>query len=209
MQFAFFHIRIKMSYCKVLIIGESGVGKTSLMNKLMYNTFTNSYNATIGCEFGLKVLSVQGESFKVQLWDLAGQDHFRGISRLYCRDANGAIVIPDVTKTATFQQALEWKAKVDENISLPDGTPIPMVLCLNKCDLLSEQKTAAELESLVSEGKYVAGFLTSVKEGVNIDTMLLKLVEEIRTASRSDEKNTKRGVRLHRKNKQHRRGCCK
>lgn len=94
-----------MSFFKVLVIGDVGVGKTSMVNRIVYNTFTEKYKATIGCEFGLKIIEINGEPVRVQLWDLAGQDRLGGISRLYCRDANGALVVTDATREGTLEQA--------------------------------------------------------------------------------------------------------
>ena len=170
-----------MSFYKVLVIGDVGVGKTSMVNRIVYNTFSEKYKATIGCEFGLKILEINGESVRIQLWDLAGQDRLGGISRLYCRDANGAIVVNDVTRDGNLKQACAWKNSVDENVCMADGTPIPMVLCANKADLLSPESNINKdsIQGFALENKFVAGFLTSSKTGENTNEALLKLVEKI------------------------------
>lgn len=124
-----------MSFLKILVIGDVSTGKTSLVNRIVYNSFSEKYKATIGCEFGLKIMEINGESIRVQLWDLAGQDRLGGISRLYCRDANGALVVSDVTREDTIEKAALWKSSVDDNVRQLDNTPIPMVLCLNKYDI--------------------------------------------------------------------------
>jgi len=170
-----------MSFYKVLVIGDVGVGKTSMVNRIVYNTFSEKYKATIGCEFGLKILEIHGESVRIQLWDLAGQDRLGGISRLYCRDANGAIVVNDVTREGNLKQACAWKTSVDENVCMADGTPIPMVLCANKSDMLSPESPINKeyINSFAQENKFVAGFLTSSKTGDNTSQALIELVEKI------------------------------
>lgn len=205
-----------MSFYKILVIGEAGVGKTSMTNKIVYNTFLENYKATIGCEFGLKVMNVNGEVVRVQLWDLAGQDRLGGISKLYCRDANGALVVADVTKPETFEQAQTWKRQVDEIVQLADNTPIPMVLCMNKHDLVPANSAVNEtrLDECVATGKFVSGFFTSAKNGANTEKALERLIlEVIQKCSSAGEESAeahvkKRTQRLGRKEPHKGTGCC-
>jgi small GTP-binding protein len=170
-----------MSFYKVLVIGDVGVGKTSLVNRIVYNSFSEKYKATIGCEFGLKIIEIKGESIRIQLWDLAGQDRLGGISKLYCRDANGALVVNDVTREKSLEQAYLWKASVDENVRMDDGSPIPMVLCANKADLLTPEYTITEnvIKEFAASKKFSAGYLCSSKTGANTYEALVSLVEDI------------------------------
>mmetsp|Transcript_8847 Transcript_8847/g.17153 ORF Transcript_8847/g.17153 Transcript_8847/m.17153 type:complete len:210 (+) Transcript_8847:1227-1856(+) len=171
-----------MSFFKVLIIGDVATGKTALVNRLVNDTFSEKYKATLGCEFGLKEITVAGKRVRVQLWDLAGQDRLGGISRLYCRDANGALVVSDITNERSVERALNWKGQVDEHVRMPDQSRIPMVLCINKSDLRSrgnELMTAPELQTIVSHNEFSAGYFTSAKLGENVEEALNRLVEEI------------------------------
>ena len=171
------------------MIGEVGVGKTSLVNRIVYNSFSEKYKATIGCEFGLKIIEVRGENVRIQLWDLAGQDRLGGISKLYCRDANGALVVNDVTREKSLEQAFLWKASVDENVSMDDGSPIPMVLCANKADLLPPESPidASTIQDFASSKRFVSGFLCSSKTGENTNEALVKLVESIMERSKKTD----------------------
>jgi small GTP-binding protein len=168
-----------MSFFKVLVIGDVATGKTALVNRLVNDTFTDKYKATLGCEFGLKSIEVAGKTIRVQLWDLAGQDRLGGISRLYCRDANGAIVVSDVTDERTVERALNWKAQVDEHVRMSDGSHIPMVFCLNKYDLVPPGMTQADLQRTTTDIGFTAGFFTSAKTGLNAESALKRLVEEV------------------------------
>ena len=94
-----------MNFYKILVIGDVAVGKTALVNRIVYNSFSEKYKATLGCEFGIKMMNVDGKDVRIQLWDLAGQDRLGGISRLYCRDASGAIVVADITREDTLEKA--------------------------------------------------------------------------------------------------------
>ena len=93
-----------MSFYKILVIGDSGVGKTSLINRIVYNSFAKKYNVTLGCELAVKTLEINGKSIRIQFWDLAGQDRLGSISRLFCRDTDGALVVNDVTREKSLEQ---------------------------------------------------------------------------------------------------------
>ena len=102
-----------MKYLKVLIVGDSGVGKTSLMNAISLNNFNPKAKASICCEFAIKGIEVSHTCHQLQLWDLAGQDHCLSLPRLYCRDSHGALVVAEVTNAKSLQTAQEWKKLVD------------------------------------------------------------------------------------------------
>ena len=207
-----------MSFYKVLVIGDVAVGKTSMVNRIVYNTFSEKYKATIGCEFGLKIIEINGESVRIQLWDLAGQDRLGGISRLYCRDANGAIVVNDVSREGSLEQACLWKKSVDENVCMADGSPIPMVLCANKADMLPHDSTMnnESINQYALENKFVAGYLTSSKTGDNTNEALVTLVEKIMarhkktgdTTEESIKKNAARRLEPSEGSKTKKTGCC-
>lgn len=169
-----------MSFLKILVIGEVATGKTSLANRIVSNSFSENYRPTIGCEFGFKVLELKGETVRVQLWDLAGQDRLGGMSRLYCRDAHGVIVVCDITQPETIEKTVKWKGQVEEYVTSPDKSPVPMVLCVNKHDVaeggaMTEEKLAA----FVRENKFAAGFFTSAKTGENAELSLSTLATKV------------------------------
>ena len=170
-----------MSFHKILVIGDVAVGKTSLVNRVVYNSFSEKYKATIGCEFGLKMMTIDGEDVRIQLWDLAGQDRLGGISRLYCRDAHGALVVTDITREDTLEKAIIWKNIVDEQTRTPTGESIPMILCVNKYDLEDGTCTLNndELQKLAEDKKFVAGFFTSAKTGLNSEKCVELLVRNV------------------------------
>lgn len=171
-----------MSFYKILVIGDIGVGKTSLVNRVLYNTFDEKYKATIGCEFGLKVVLFNGSEVKIQLWDLSGQDYLGGISKLYCRNAHGAIVITDATRPESFAKAKEWKELVDIQARLP-GTQqlIPMILCVNKSDLLETPITDLEkiLKQYAESKNFITGIYMSNKLGINCELPIHFILKEL------------------------------
>jgi small GTP-binding protein len=170
-----------MDFHKILVIGDVAVGKTSLVNRVVYNSFSEKYKATIGCEFGIKMVNIDGQEVRIQLWDLAGQDRLGGVSRLYCRDAHGAIVVTDITRQETLDKAIIWKSIVDEQTRTSAGNSIPMILCVNKFDLAenSFKLNNTELQTYANENKFSSAFFTSAKTGLNSEIAVETLVRQV------------------------------
>ncbi|OMJ77105.1 hypothetical protein SteCoe_23377 [Stentor coeruleus] len=123
----------------------------------------------------------EGREIRIQLWDLAGQDHLGGISRLYCRDSHGVIIVSDATKPDNIQRAVEWKTMVDDQTRLPDGREIPTVVCLNKTDLIEDTKkhSSNELQSFANQKGFLSIYYTSNKTGENVNQALDTLIKEL------------------------------
>jgi len=159
---------------KSIIIGDSGVGKSSLLYRYSDQDWNPHYIATIGVDF--KVLSFErsGKVVKLQLWDTAGQERFRTITHSYYRGAHGIMIVFDVTNRETFDNVASWMKDVRKFGA--DG--VPMVLVGNKCDCETKRVVQAE------EGKLLAAELgcryveTSAKENAKVDEAFDHLVNE-------------------------------
>ena len=129
---------------KILVIGELGTGKTSFIKRYVHQFFSDHYRATIGVDFALKVLQWddEGTVVRLQLWDIAGQERFGNMTRVYYKEAVGAILVYDLTRKDTFSAIDKWKTDLDSKVVLPDGRNIPCVLVGNKCD----QKDVADVD---------------------------------------------------------------
>ena len=165
-----------MSFFKVLLIGDSATGKTSLAHRLVQNTFSETYRATLGCEFGLKIVEVAGVPLRVQLWDIAGQDRAAALNRIYCRDAAGALVVCDLTRPQTLERASDWRKSVEEQ-----SPGLPMLLCCNKVDLMRSSWTdlRSRCEALSEELGFRHCCFVSAKTGDGAVEALSCLVSEI------------------------------
>ncbi|XP_049546904.1 ras-related protein Rab-44 isoform X1 [Anopheles darlingi] len=167
---------------KILVIGELGTGKTSFIKRYVHQFFSQNYRATIGVDFALKVLNWdQNTIIRLQLWDIAGQERFGNMTRVYYKEAVGAFIVFDVTRSATFDAVIKWKQDLDSKVQLPDGKPIPCILLANKSD---QQKqgivtTPAKLDEYVKEHGFAGWFETSAKENVNIEEAAKSLVNKI------------------------------
>jgi len=126
--------------CKIIVVGDIGTGKTSLIQRYTSGTFDRGYKATIGVDFCLKEIQPnKNTTVSIQLWDIAGQERFANLTRMYYKEARGAFVVFDVFREKTFEAVLKWKADIDSKVTLPDGRVIPVVLLANKCDLTNKQ----------------------------------------------------------------------
>jgi len=160
---------------KILVVGDLGCGKTSFIHRYVNHTFSNTYRATIGVDFALKTLNWDPKtSIRLQLWDIAGQERFGHMTRVYYKEAVGAMIVYDVTREKTFQAVSKWKADIDDNLS-----NIPVVLLANKCDLAEKPIDKEAMDKFCRENGFIGWFETSAKENVNIDETGRFLVENI------------------------------
>ncbi|CAH2225563.1 ras-related Rab-38 [Pelobates cultripes] len=173
---------------KILVIGDLGVGKTSIIKRYVHQNFSPHYRATIGVDFALKVLSWDSDTVvRLQLWDIAGQERFGNMTRVYYREAVGAFIVFDVTRPATFEAVTKWKEDLDSKLTLSNGTPVSAVLLANKCDQGKDglKNNGIKLDQFCKEHGFVGWYETSAKENINIDEASRCLVNHI-IASESD-----------------------
>ncbi|XP_033231614.1 uncharacterized protein LOC117182623 [Belonocnema kinseyi] len=167
---------------KILVIGELGAGKTSIIKRYVHQFFSQHYRATIGVDFALKVLNWDSHTIiRLQLWDIAGQERFGNMTRVYYKEAVGAFIVFDVTRSATLEAVVKWKQDLDSKVQLPDGSPIPCVLLANKCDQQKEGlvNIPAKMDEYCKEKNFSGWFETSAKENINIEEAARFLVNKI------------------------------
>jgi len=168
---------------KVLVVGDIGTGKTSIIKRFVHNIFSMHYKSTIGVDFALKVINWDNKTVvRLQLWDIAGQERFGNMTRVYYKEAVGAFVVFDVTRVNTFEAVQKWKNDIDAKVTLPpDERPIPVVLLANKCDLARDgfARNTAQMDKYCEEHGFAGWFETSAKDNVGIDTAAKFLVGQI------------------------------
>ena len=174
---------------KVLVVGDVGVGKTSIVKRNVRGKFSNT-KPTIGVDFVLKEVPdvIPNTLVRLQLWDVAGQERFKSLTRVYYKGATAAIVVFDSTSKDTLDGVEEWKQDLDEKVELSDGQPIPCILLANKADLNSRFITENDLKKFAAKNNFAACFFTSAKTGLNIEEStewLVKHVHEVTTKSDS------------------------
>ena len=125
---------------KMLLIGNSGVGKSCLLVRYAENSFNENFFNTIGVDFKIKTISLDNQNIKLQIWDTAGQERFRTLTASYYRGAHGIIVVYDVTDRDTFENVRQWMQEIDKFAT----DNVCKVIVGNKCDLDESRKVSTE-----------------------------------------------------------------
>ncbi|KDR13015.1 hypothetical protein L798_13223, partial [Zootermopsis nevadensis] len=160
---------------KVLILGDQSVGKTSYVQRYVGNTFAKDYKETVGVDFAVKVLKLLDATVALQLWDIAGQEIFTWMTRIYCKNSHGCVIMFDLSNRSTLNNAIRCKKEVvDSNCTAPEGKKFPCILIANKCDILDSEKevTQAEIEQIYREHEFSGWTKTSVKNGFMVNESL-------------------------------------
>lgn len=155
---------------KYIIIGDSGVGKSCLLLQFTDKRFEPMHDITIGVEFGARLINIQGKSVKLQIWDTAGQESFRSITRSYYRGACGALLVYDVTQRESFTHLQSWLEDAKANAN----TALVIMLIGNKCDLESARQVSREEGEAFARRNGLVFMETSAKTAENVDEAFLK-----------------------------------
>ena len=159
---------------KIITLGDSGIGKTSLITRFAHDIFEENHLASIGFEFLIKVLDIENKIIKIQLWDICGSERFKTVSPSYYRRTNGAIVAYDISDKRSFDQVKFWIKEVKAY----SNTETNIVIVGTKCDILDREVTEEEGKKLADE-LGVKYFETSAKTGYNVNEAYNFLIKEI------------------------------
>ena len=188
---------------KILIIGESGVGKTCFLLRYAENSFVANHLLTIGIDFKIKVIEIEGKSIKLQIWDTAGQDRFRTITKTYYKGSHGVILVYDVCDERSFGNVKNWVNQIEQNAK----SSICKVLVGNKCDK-AERVITEEQGRKLAEEYNMKFYETSAKTGQNVEETFRYLTGDIIKIYKNKEVHTG-GVTLNGKDDKEHQGCCK
>ena len=162
---------------KIILIGDSSVGKTNILSRFIRNEFDENSKSTIGVEFGTKNFNLNDKIIKAQIWDTAGQERYKSITKTYYKGAKGALIVYDITKKDSFQNIDKWIQDLKEF-----GEEDAAILIVgNKCDLEDKREVTAEEVTKKAEVYKIAFCETSALKAKNIDyafQTLIKLVAE-------------------------------
>lgn len=149
-------------YIKILILGDSTVGKTTLLLKYVDCYFPKAYIATIGVEYKVKKININGLDLNLQLWDSAGQERFLGITKNFMKGADGIIYMYDITNKESFDNLKNWIMQSEESVE-----DFKKIIIGNKIDLEKERQVTKELLEQFCQGRDIQGFEISAKNDVN------------------------------------------
>lgn len=165
-------------FYKVVLLGDSGVGKTSLLLRYCENTFDTNFVSTIGIDFKVKTVLVDGKKVKLQIWDTAGQERFRYITTSYLRGAMGVILVYDITNLQSFENIARWQ----DTILKSNNGGIPIVVAGNKCDCFNTRAVNQDQVNKLTTTSGIPCFETSAKTGNNVQEVVEALIKEIMKA---------------------------
>ena len=188
---------------KLILVGDSGVGKTNILSKYLKNNFDPDSKATVGVEFGTKNIEIDDKRIKVQIWDTAGQERYKSITSTYYKGAKGAFIVYDITRKSTFDNIDKWigdlKNNGDENMIV--------YLVGNKSDL-NDMREVRKDEAMTKSEKFNIAFSeTSALYGDNIHKIFQDLMEKVyinfyRNVNTNKEKEINKGVDLNGESKE-------
>ncbi|XP_033834583.1 ras-related protein Rab-6A isoform X1 [Periophthalmus magnuspinnatus] len=156
---------------KLVFLGEQSVGKTSLITRFMYDSFDNTYQATIGIDFLSKTMYLEDRTIRLQLWDTAGQERFRSLIPSYIRDSAAAVVVYDITNVNSFQQTTKW---IDD-VRTERGGDVIIMLVGNKTDLADKRQITTEEGEQRAKEMNVLFIETSAKTGYNVKQLFRRV----------------------------------
>lgn len=160
---------------KVLIIGDSGVGKSSIMLRYCDDSYEQSYMSTIGVDFKIKSFKINDKVYKIQIWDTAGQERFHTITTSYYRGASGIILVYDITDRTTFTKLSDWIEEIHQH-SQPN---VPIIFVGNKCDLIDNRQVSYTESKEFAQSKSYEYIESSAKTNTNIDDLFVKIIQQM------------------------------
>uniref|UniRef100_A0A672NX57 Ras-related protein Rab-6B-like n=1 Tax=Sinocyclocheilus grahami TaxID=75366 RepID=A0A672NX57_SINGR len=172
---------------KLVFLGEQSVGKTSLITRFMYDSFDNTYQATIGIDFLSKTMYLEDRTIRLQLWDTAGQERFRSLIPSYIRDSAAAVVVYDIANLNSFQQTSKW---IDD-VRTERGSDVIIMLVGNKTDLADKRQVSITTEEGEQRAKElnVMFIETSAKTGYNVKQLFRRVAAALPGMDSTPEKS--------------------
>ncbi|XP_023143130.1 ras-related protein Rab-6A isoform X1 [Amphiprion ocellaris] len=171
---------------KLVFLGEQSVGKTSLITRFMYDSFDNTYQATIGIDFLSKTMYLEDRTIRLQLWDTAGQERFRSLIPSYIRDSAAAVVVYDITNVNSFQQTTKW---IDD-VRTERGSDVIIMLVGNKTDLADKRQVSIEEGERKAKELNVMFIETSAKAGYNVKQLFRRVAAALPGMDTTQDKSS-------------------
>ena len=200
---------------KYIIIGDPSVGKSNLLMKFANNKFTEDYEATIGVEFGVKNLQIDNKIYRIQIWDTAGQENFRSITRAYYKNCVCAMVVYDITKRTSFNNVQNWL----QDVITQSPKTVLIILIGNKIDLEDKREVIFDEGNEFAIKHGIMFMETSAKTGEGVEEAFRKSVQEIENKIKENyydlnsetcgiKKGKTNNISISSEKKKEKRGCC-
>ncbi|KAK3586148.1 hypothetical protein CHS0354_033272 [Potamilus streckersoni] len=191
--------------CKVMLIGDSGSGKTCLLVRFKDGAFlSGTFISTVGIDFRNKVVDVDGTKVKLQIWDTAGQERFRSVTHAYYRDAHALLLLYDVTNKNSFDNIRAWLAEINEYAQ----EDVVIMLLGNKADMTAERVIRKEEGEKLAKDHNVAFMETSAKTGMNVDLAFMAIARDLKMKKTRKPSDPAFNVAEYITKEQQTSGCC-
>ena len=200
---------------KLIVLGDSGVGKTNIIHRYITDTFSTETKATIGVEFFIKTFRVNNDIIKLEIWDTAGQERYKSITSAYYKGSKGALLVYDITRYPTFENLEKWMNEINEKVK---GS-LKMMIIGNKSDLNDERKV--DIENALEKAKLlnIPFMETSALDSTNIQNAFENILREMYKDFQNEKENIKKelsnnrseGIKLDtidKKNENEKKGGC-
>jgi Ras-related protein Rab-8A len=161
---------------KLLLIGDSGVGKSCLLLRFSDDSFTPSFITTIGIDFKIRTIDLDGKRIKLQIWDTAGQERFRTITTAYYRGAMGILLVYDVTDEKSFGNIRNWIRNIEQHAT----ESVNKILIGNKCDMLDKKVIDFERGKALADEYGIKFLETSAKNSIGVEEAFVTLAKDIK-----------------------------
>ena len=163
--------------CQLLIVGDSTVGKTSILSRYTSGEFNTHYLATVGLDFFRKDEIFDGKTIRIKIWDTAGQERYKSLTHGYFRNAEGIMIVYDVSNSDTFENLKYWIQSLKTHINIENDN-VPAIIIGNKIDIFQREVTKEQGEKFAKEQK-LEYFETSAKSGKNVDESIRFLIKKV------------------------------
>ena len=188
---------------KIMVLGESKVGKTSLIKRYTKDQFGGVYLTTVGMDFQDKIIEIEDKKVRLQVWDTAGQERFRNVTKSYFQSSQGLLVVYDITDKDSFENINFWMENIKKNA--PEN--VKLILVGNKCDLANERKVTIEDGENKARNYNIKFFESSAKDGTNVNELFFYLANEIYQDEKTKGKDNKKTMQLN-ANQKEKKKCC-
>ena len=163
--------------CKLVVLGDSGVGKTTLINSYVNHEFCASFKATIGADFSSKQVTVGNDTVELCIWDTAGEERFHSIGSTFYRGADACLLVYDLTQRDSLNRLEYWMDDIVQKSGISNQDEFPFIVFGNKSDLVESRQIDPEAASKWVEAKGWPHFMVSAKTSLNLDEGFQKIVE--------------------------------
>ena len=196
---------------KVVVVGDSGVGKTNLIKRFVTNTFSANSKATVGVEFISKSYRINDQVFKIEIWDTAGQERYKSITAAYYKGAKGALIVYDTTQKTSFENIDKWMSEIKEKSS----KDMKLMIIGNKIDLKDERQVETDEALAKAQTLETPIMETSALDATNVKEAFYDLLKEMYKEVKkkldvveSQAEGGNEGIQLETNEENQKKGCC-